>query len=43
VTVDLEVSTEPHALIAATYGSGAWRIALGPATPDDIIFADGFD
>ena len=42
VVTDLEVSADPHVLVAATYGRGAWKIALD--TPVlDRIFADGFD
>ncbi len=42
VVTDLEVAAVPHTLVAATYGRGAWKIAL--QTPiDDRIFADGFE
>lgn len=42
VVTDLEVAAVPHTLVAATYGRGAWTIAL--QTPiDDRIFADGFE
>ncbi|HEV7490475.1 MAG TPA: hypothetical protein VGO25_06685, partial [Rhodanobacteraceae bacterium] len=42
VVTDLEVAAVPHTLVAATYGRGAWKIALqAPVT--DRIFADGFE
>ena len=42
VVTDFEISADPHVLIAATYGRGAWKIAL--ETPiTDRIFADGFE
>lgn len=38
VITDLEVDTSPHILTAATYGRGAWQLALpsetGPCVPD---------
>jgi hypothetical protein len=40
VVTDLEISAEPHVLIAATYGRGAWKAALAGS---DVIFRDGFD
>jgi hypothetical protein len=42
VVTDLEVAAEPHTLVAATYGRGAWKMALD-AVITDRIFADGFD
>lgn len=39
VVTDLEIVAEPHVLVAATYGRGAWKIAL----PSDVIFRDGFE
>jgi photosystem II stability/assembly factor-like uncharacterized protein len=42
VVTDLEISADPHVLVAATYGRGAWKIDL--ETPVlDRIFADGFE
>jgi photosystem II stability/assembly factor-like uncharacterized protein len=42
VVTDLEIAAEPHTLVAATYGRGAWTIAL--ETPVlDRIFGDGFE
>jgi photosystem II stability/assembly factor-like uncharacterized protein len=42
VVTDLEIVGEPHTLVAATYGRGAWRVLLQtPVT--DRIFADDFD
>ncbi len=42
VVTDLEISANPHVLVAATYGRGAWSMTLDlPVT--DRIFADGFD
>ncbi len=42
VVTDLEITTEPHTLVAATYGRGAWKVVL-EAVVTDRIFADGFD
>lgn len=42
VVTDLEIAAEPHTLVAATYGRGAWTVAL-EATVDDTIFENGFD
>jgi photosystem II stability/assembly factor-like uncharacterized protein len=39
VVTDLEMATQPHVLVAATYGRGAWKIAL----PSDVLFRDGFE
>jgi photosystem II stability/assembly factor-like uncharacterized protein len=43
VVTDLEISAEPHVLVAATYGRGAWKVALAPPEVTDRIFADGFE
>ncbi|MEP7044894.1 MAG: hypothetical protein ABI843_17660 [Dokdonella sp.] len=40
VVTDLEISAEPHVLIAATYGRGAWKAVLAGS---DVIFRDGFE
>ena len=42
VVTDLEIAAEPHTLVAATYGRGAWKVVL-EAVVTDRIFADGFD
>ncbi|HVT33712.1 MAG TPA: hypothetical protein VHE32_13770 [Rhodanobacteraceae bacterium] len=42
VVTDLEISADPHVLVAATYGRGAWKIDLGTLVRDRI-FADGFE
>ena len=42
VVTDLEVSAEPHVLVAGTYGRGAWKAVLAPVITDRI-FADGFE
>jgi photosystem II stability/assembly factor-like uncharacterized protein len=42
VVTDLEIAADPHTLVAATYGRGAWTFALD-AGVDDAIFVDGFD
>ena len=42
VVTDLEIAAEPHVLVAATYGRGAWKMAL-EAVITDRIFADGFE
>lgn len=37
--VDLEIDDDPHALVAGTYGRGAWRVDL-----DDLrLLVDGFE
>jgi hypothetical protein len=42
VVTDLEITTDPHTLVAGTYGRGAWKVVLeAPVT--DRIFADDFD
>ena len=40
VVTDLEISAEPHVLVAATYGRGAWKIVLEGS---DVIFRNGFE
>jgi hypothetical protein len=42
VVTDLEISADPHVLVAATYGRGAWKIELETLVLDRI-FADGFE
>jgi len=42
VVTDLEIAAEPHTLVAATYGRGAWTIALDSVI-DDTIFKNGFE
>jgi len=42
VVTDLEVSAEPHVLVAGTYGRGAWKAVLAPVITDRI-YADGFE
>jgi hypothetical protein len=42
VVTDLEISADPHVLVAATYGRGAWKIDLETLVRDRI-FADGFE
>jgi hypothetical protein len=42
VVTDLEISAEPHVLVAGTYGRGAWKAVLAPVITDRI-FADGFE
>ena len=42
VVTDLEISAEPHVLVAGTYGRGAWKLVLAPEITDRI-FADGFE
>ena len=42
VVTDLEIAADPHTLVAATYGRGAWTIALDSAI-DDTIFKNGFE
>jgi photosystem II stability/assembly factor-like uncharacterized protein len=42
VVTDLEISAEPHVLVAGTYGRGAWKVVLGTEITDRI-FADGFE
>jgi hypothetical protein len=42
VVTDLEITADPHTLVAGTYGRGAWKVVLqAPVT--DRIFADDFD
>jgi photosystem II stability/assembly factor-like uncharacterized protein len=43
VVTDLEITAEPHTLVAATYGRGAWKAVLQDGGITDRIFADGFD
>ncbi len=40
VVTDLEVDNSPHALVAGSYGRGAWWLDLD--LPSDLIFRDGF-
>jgi len=40
VVTDLEVDNVPHALVAGSYGRGAWWLDLD--LPSDLIFRDGF-
>ena len=40
VVTDLEISAEPHVLVAATYGRGAWKLVLDGS---DTVFRDGFE
>ena len=40
VVTDLEIAAQPHVLVAATYGRGAWKIVFAPT---DVLFRDGFD
>ncbi len=40
VVTDLEIDDNPHALVAGTYGRGAWWLDLD--LPWDLIFRDGF-
>lgn len=40
VVTDLEISLEPHVLVAGTYGRGAWKVTLAGS---DAIFRSGFD
>jgi photosystem II stability/assembly factor-like uncharacterized protein len=40
VVTDLEISAEPHVLVAATYGRGAWNVVLDGS---DVVFRDGFE
>ncbi|MGH8173440.1 MAG: WD40/YVTN/BNR-like repeat-containing protein [Rhodanobacteraceae bacterium] len=42
VVTDLEISGDPHVLVAGTYARGAWKIAF-EAEITDRIFADGFE
>ena len=42
VVTDLEIAADPHTLVAATYGRGAWTFALD-AVGDDTIFRNGFE
>jgi hypothetical protein len=37
---DLEIDSSPHALVAGSYGRGAWWLDLD--LPWDLIFRDGF-
>jgi photosystem II stability/assembly factor-like uncharacterized protein len=41
VVMDLEISGDPHELVAGTYGRGAWRVHL--IDQRDVLFSDGFD
>lgn len=40
VVLDLEISANPHVLVAGLYGGGAWKVSLDP--DKDSIFANGF-
>ncbi len=40
VVTDLEIDDNPHALVAGSYGRGAWWLDLD--LPWDLIFRDGF-
>jgi len=42
VVTDLEIAADPHVLVAATYGRGAWSIGLDVVITDRV-FADGFE
>jgi photosystem II stability/assembly factor-like uncharacterized protein len=43
VVTDMEISADPHVLVAATYGRGAWKVMLAPSAVTDRIFGDGFE
>ena len=43
VVTDMEISADPHVLVAATYGRGAWKVVLAPPAVTDRIFGDGFE